>query len=195
MPSAGGTGQSPNFWYTSHTGIIRIPEISQSEINESIILRFSVWWVCQKIKRTRMQFSFYQLQPPREHHYFAASFVLFNYFTSGPSAPLGISPPPEWMGSWQHHCTVANNITKEAVKGRGKKPCHPHFLPHYLTNEFLFFQLHCCRVVHTIGDISAPRMNGKPATPSPCHQHHYKEGSKRARYETMPSTFSTPLSH
>ena len=25
--------------------------------------------------------------------FFAASFVLFNYFTSGPSAPLGISTP------------------------------------------------------------------------------------------------------
>ena len=181
MPSAGGTGQSPNFWYSSHTGISRIPEISQNEINESIILRFSVWWVRQKIKRTRMHVSFYQQQPSQEHHYFAASFVLFNYFTSGPSAPLGISPPPEWMRSWWHHRPVANNITKKVVKGCGKNPCPPHFLPHYLTNKFLFFQLHSCRAVHTIGDISTPRMNGKPATQSICCWHQFQVGSERTR--------------
>jgi hypothetical protein len=53
----------------------------------------------------------------------------------------------------------------------------PH---HYLTNEFLFFQLHRCRAVHTIGDISAPRMNGKPAIASPYPQQHYQQGGKRA---------------
>jgi hypothetical protein len=99
------------------------------------------------------------------------------------------------MGRWQHHCPVANNITKKSIKGQGTKPHALHFLPHYLTNKFLFFQLHRCRAVHTIGDISAPRMNGKAATPSPCRQQHYTEGGKRARYETMPYTFSTPLSH
>jgi hypothetical protein len=40
------------------------------------------------------------------------------------------------MGSRQRHRPVANNITKKAVKGRGKNPCPPHFLPHYLTNKF-----------------------------------------------------------
>jgi hypothetical protein len=99
------------------------------------------------------------------------------------------------MGSQRHHRPVANNITKKAKKGQGTKPCPPYFLPHYLTNEFLFFQLRRCRAVHTIWDISVPRMNGKPATPSPCCQQHYQEGGKRARYETMPSKFSTPLSN
>ena len=122
-------------------------------------------------------------------------FYFFNFIIAGWSAQLGISQPPEWMGSQHHHCPVANNITKKAEKGHGKKPCHPYFLPHFLTNKFLFFQLHCFRAVHTIGDISTPRMNGKPATPSPCCQQHYQEGWKRARYETMPSTFSTPFSH
>jgi hypothetical protein len=204
-----------------------------------------------------MHVSFYQQQLSHEHHYFAASFVLFNHFTLGPSKPLGISPhlewirshrhqcflannntnqelkvqgkkkipcifksifllmifyffnftaagrsaqlgmspPPEWMESRWHHRPVANNNTKKAEKGQGTKPCPQHFQPHYRTNEFLFFQLHHCRAVRTIGDISAPRMNGKPATPSPCRQQQYQEGRKRARYETMPSTFSTPLSH
>jgi hypothetical protein len=40
-----------------------------------------------------------------------------------------------------------------------------------------------------------PQMNGKPATPLHCCQQHYQEGGKRTRYETMPSTFSAPLSH
>jgi hypothetical protein len=38
-------------------------------------------------------------------------------------------------------------------------------------------------------------MNGKPVTPLSCHQQHFQEGGKRARYETIPSIFSTPFSH
>ena len=109
--------------------------------------------------------------------------------------PLGVSLPAECMGSQRHHSPVPNNITKKTVKGQVMKPCPPRFQHHYLTYKYLLFQFHCCRTVHTIGDISGPRMNGKPATPSPCHQQHYKEGGKRARYETIPSTFSVPLPH
>ena len=60
-------------------------------------------------------------------------FYFFNFIIAGRSAQLGISPPPEGMGNWQHHCPVANNITKKAEKGCGKKPCPPHFLPHDLS--------------------------------------------------------------
>jgi hypothetical protein len=38
-------------------------------------------------------------------------------------------------------------------------------------------------------------MNGKSTTPLPCHQQHYQKGNKSARYETIPSTFSTPFSN
>ena len=123
------------------------------------------------------------------------NFYFFNFIVAGRSAHLGIPPPPEWMGSRWHHHPVANNIIKKVVKGQGTKPCHPPFLHHFLIKKFIFFQFHCCRVVRTTGDISAPRMNGKLATSSPCCQQHYQEDGKRARYKTMPSTFSTPFSH
>jgi len=45
------------------------------------------------------------------------------------------------MGIQLHHCPVVNNITKKAKKRQGTKPCPPHFLPHYLTNEYLFFSI------------------------------------------------------
>jgi hypothetical protein len=112
-----------------------------------------------------------------------------NYIVAGQSAQLGISPPPEWMGSQRHHCPVANNITKEGGKGQGKKPRPLHFPPDFLTNEFLFFQFHCCRAVRTIGDISTPRMNGKLATQLPCCQQHYQEGSKREGTKPRPPHF------
>ena len=64
------------------------------------------------------------------------NFYFFNYIVAGRSEQLGISPPPEWMGSRRQHRPVPNNITNKEVKGRGKKPCPPHFLHHYLTNIF-----------------------------------------------------------
>jgi hypothetical protein len=117
------------------------------------------------------------------------NFYFFNYIVAGRSTRLEIPPPPEWMGSRQHNRPVANNIAKKSVKGCGKNPCPSHFLPHYLTNEFLFFQLHHCRAVHTIGDISTPRMNGKLVTPLPCCQQHYKEGGKWASTKPCPPHF------
>jgi hypothetical protein len=128
-------------------------------------------------------------------HYLTNEFLLFQLLHCREVHTIGDVSTPRMNGKVAHLCPVANNITKKAVKRQGMKPCPSHFLPHYLTNEFSFFQLHHCRVVHTIGDISAPRMNGKPATPSPWCQQHSQEGCKRARYETMPSTFSTQLSH
>jgi hypothetical protein len=106
-------------------------------------------------------------------------FDFFSFIVAGWSTLLGTSLPLEWMVSQLHHCPVINNITKKAVKEQGTKPCPPHFPSHFLTNEFLFFQLHCCRVVCTIRDISTPRMNEKPETPLPCCQQHYQEGRKR----------------
>jgi hypothetical protein len=98
------------------------------------------------------------------------------------------------MGSRQHHCPVANNITKKAEKGQGMKPCPPHVLAHFLTINFFFNFIIAVRSAQ-FGDISTPRMNGKLATRLPCRQQHYQEGGKRSKYKTMPSTCSSPVSH
>jgi hypothetical protein len=63
------------------------------------------------------------------------------------------------------------------------------------SNDFDFFQLHHCRVVCTMGDVSTPRINEKPATPSPyCHQH-YQEGGKRRGKKSRPPHILPHFSH
>jgi hypothetical protein len=58
-----------------------------------------------------------------------------------------------------------------------------------LTNKFVSFQLHPCRVIRTTGDISTPRINGKPATPLPCCQQITKKAIKGRGKKPCPPNF------
>ena len=104
---------------------------------------------------------------------FFFTFQLFHlrtiHTTGDISTPImNWKPPSSTPFSQQHYQSLAKSARQETL--------YLNFYDHFPTYDFVFFQLHHCRVVRATGDISAPRMNGQLVAPLLCHQQHYQQG-------------------